>query len=276
MQSKDQLRTLKAENAKMPPPPPRTLHGGSQGSQPAAREGPATYHPDSQATRVQEGGITAASVLHSEPSVNKGGSMASMALGPPASLQASNALPTSVAATDTFQASTATYGIDTQTQREENGSLLGLPGGQSLSMEGSTAGELDDNSAEDAFEGGEYWNGGQTEHGLAASISSAIQQPWQNAATSSQATATFHPKSSEAAGPIPAGFFDDRVRTSKGAHPQVPLGEKKTSSEMDAAFAQFMQEVEEEAVLPLETEPDAPLDEDEDLEKKARDDFEQL
>lgn len=311
LQTKEQLKALKAQKAaavaaaqqqmaekedtkSMPPPPPRPASVApplqkpplAPSAAPAAIAPPGSYHPDSQGTRINDGGV---GLLHSEPSVNK---QTAPLLYPTnnnnnASLvDSSNALPTGF-----FEAPVATQG--------GQGSTGGVPNVDIVVSKAAKSGE----GSTGAALGGGGGGGGMRSRGsggdflIATSQLSAMVETDPKAVapaasnalggrTSQQTTANkMNNTSIEGGGTsskqqLPSGFFDASAAAAapQGTKASVAAGK---DVDMDKEFADFMKEVdvdapegaaEAEAAVVAVVEEEA----DDESARLAREDFEQL
>jgi hypothetical protein len=298
-QTKEQLRSLKAQKAaalaqqaedaalgrtrstdedarSMPPPPPRV-------SAAAAKAQPdASYHADSQATRLNGGGAVAGPALQSEPSVNNRGGRA---LGTsPDAANAQSAAGSSGLPAGFFEASVV------------GEAAVGSEGGGSLPGSSAAALSAGARSVEGSTGGGEDGGRATTAADLATSAVSPPPKP--RAATSAvfpireemeehdrldpvapldlgSAPTPHAAAGAESAAPggaaLPAGFFSDAAADAeaRGVAPK-----RKAPAELDKEMATFLREVEADGAAAAAAA--AAADEDDVDARRDREDFEHL
>ncbi|KAG7670300.1 hypothetical protein Ndes2437A_g04813 [Nannochloris sp. 'desiccata'] len=316
--SKEQLKALKAQKAaaaaqqqaakvaagrdedtkSMPPPPPRPASQPPPTAplqKPSTAAGPGSYHQDSQGTRINDGGgVTTASILQSEPSVNKqtAAQLNHNNNNNNTSLVDSNApLPTGF-----FEAVAAAQGG----QGSTGGGLSvdRVVSKAAKSGEGSTGASLggDGGGREEMRSGG-----GAGDFLIATSQLSAMVETELNqvapavshalgGGTSQQKKNTGNISvegdggggggtSSRQRQQLPTGFFETVSAGPQGTKASVAAGVGTKDLDMDKEFADFMKEVDVDAT---ETEAAAGAgaveeeEEDEESARRARDDFEQF
>jgi hypothetical protein len=288
----------------MPPPPPRptSLPPPAQAqSKPTApplqpQAAPGSYHQDSQGTRINDGGgITAASLLQSEPSVNKQTAPLhndNNNNNNNNSLADSNALPggffeVPIFATQGGQGSTGNGGgnmsIDMVVSKAaksgegSTGAALGGGGGGGGGIRSGSAGDF-------LVATSQYSAMIETEPALVApAVSHAVERSQQN---------TTNTKTIEGGGTsskqqqLPNGFFDTSAAVA------APTQGTKASAaaaattdgkdvDMDKEFADFMKEVNVDATTETDVGRAGAVveneeEEDDDDARQAREDFEQL
>lgn len=264
MQTKEQIKQLKAEKAALaakqpqkhlavkdqegfsiPRPPSRLPPPNSTAQRPAA----ASFHADSQATRLNDG-LTPPTNVHSEPSVNQ------------QSLSRQKAAPKNV----------------TNAPPSNNtGGIKGGQGGASTTGAALPAGFFEDTAPAPSFEGSTGPD----------SLDLLIQQQQQDEeeeeeeqeeqqarANGDSVIAGVQKPAAPGGTSIPQGFFDNATADANARHVDSNNKPKKTEAELDDEYAVFMQQVETDAAVGAEV---AAVEEEEQAEdKETRDQFEHL
>jgi len=281
----------------MPPPPPRpaSLPPPSAPLQkPSDAAGPGSYHQDSQGTRINDGGGITASRLQSEPSVNK-------QIAPQHNINnINNNNNTSLVDSNTplptgfFEAAVAAQGGQGST-----GGGLSL---ERVVSKGAKSGEGSTGAALGGIDRAEMRSGASVGDFLVATsqlsameetelnqIAPAISHALQ-AETSQQKIIQSNnkkdknivverPGTSSKQQQLPNGFFDTASIAPQGTKASAAAGVSTQDGNMEKEFANFMKEVNVNAAqteAEVGAEAAGAVEDDDEGDRRARDDFEQL
>jgi len=311
LQNKDQLKALKAQKAaaaaaqqqetslaagrdedtkSMPPPPPRpsSLPPPSSSLQkPPAAAGPGSYHQDSQGTRINDGGaITAASLLHSEPSVNKQAAPQHNNNNNLSLVESNALLPTGfIEAAIAAQGST---GGGLSLERVVSKGAKSGEGSTGAAFGGGDKGEVRSVASVGDFLAATSQLSAMAETELnqvAPAVSHALQDETSQKKKNTKKNRNIVLEgdgTSSRQQQLPTGFFDAASTAPQGTKASAATGGTRTKDiNMDKQFADFMKQVDVDVdATQTETEAEAAGavedDEDDENAKRARDDFEQL